>query len=128
MCRSSTRSRSCNLATSDRFIRFGLNISNIGAKMSYTETAKPGLHPDQPSTWPPSPWNLDEYNSDITFAFDANKLLVPTPPIYLCESIPAATISWTPRPVQFQIACEPDVGVAHGFFGPSAMRPERELL
>ncbi len=60
---------------------WGLNISNIGAKMSYTETAERDFLPANLRLGTAFKINLDDYNS-LTFTVDANKLLVPTPATY----------------------------------------------
>jgi hypothetical protein len=69
---------------------FGLNISNIGAKMSYSETAAQNFIPINLRLGPSFRLELDEYNS-ITFAVDVNKLLVPTPPVYYPDSLDPVT-------------------------------------
>ncbi len=58
----------------------GFNISNIGSKMSYTETQK-NFIPTNLRLGGALTLNIDDYNS-ITAALDLNKLLVPTPPFY----------------------------------------------
>ncbi len=60
---------------------WGLNISNIGAKMSYTETAQRDFLPANLRLGTAFTMLLDDYNS-LTFVLDANKLLVPTPPVF----------------------------------------------
>lgn len=62
-------------------LSFGADISNIGTKMSYTssQTIKDFL-PTNLRLGGAITTDLDEYNS-VTFTADANKLLVPTPPI-----------------------------------------------
>ena len=62
---------------------FGLNISNIGAKMSYsnTKTASDFI-PTTLRLGPSFTMDIDEYNR-VSVSFDLSKLLVPTPPIYL---------------------------------------------
>ncbi|MFT5183133.1 MAG: long-subunit fatty acid transport protein [Flavobacteriales bacterium] len=57
----------------------GLNISNIGAKMSYTATAERDFIPANLRLGTALTWKLDDYNT-LTLTADANKLLVPTPP------------------------------------------------
>ncbi|MCB0793499.1 MAG: type IX secretion system outer membrane channel protein PorV [Flavobacteriales bacterium] len=91
---------------------FGMNISNIGAKMSYSETAKQDFIPINLRLGPRFTYAFDDYNT-ISFHFDANKLLVPTPPIYARDS---AGIVTDPTTGEFQIASgkDPDVGVAQG--------------
>lgn len=72
------------LGDKDAILNFGLNISNIGAKMSYTETAERDFLPANLRLGTALTLELDEYNK-LTFTLDANKLLVPTPPVYSQE-------------------------------------------
>ncbi len=60
----------------------GADISNIGAKMSYTNTGTQDFIPTNLRIGSALTTDLDEYNR-FTFTLDANKLLVPTPPVYL---------------------------------------------
>jgi hypothetical protein len=60
---------------------WGLNISNIGAKMSYTNTDERDFIPTNLKLGAAITLNLDDYQQ-ITFTSDVNKLLVPSPPIY----------------------------------------------
>jgi len=61
---------------------FGMNISNIGAKISYSnDNTQKDFIPTNLRLGPSLLLNLDDYNS-LTFMLDVNKLLVPTPPIY----------------------------------------------
>jgi hypothetical protein len=69
----------------DAAFNWGLNISNIGAKMSYSESADRDFIPTNLKLGSALTMKLDEYNS-LTFTADANKLLVPTSPIYDQES------------------------------------------
>jgi hypothetical protein len=69
----------------DAAFNWGLNISNIGAKMSYSESADRDFIPTNLKLGSALTMKLDEYNS-LTFTADANKLLVPTTPIYDQES------------------------------------------
>lgn len=95
---------------------FGLNISNIGAKMRYTETAETDFIPINLRFGPAFTIDLDEYNS-LTFLFDANKLLVPTPPVYLLDSAGAVVLDpLTGRPAVAS-GRDPNVGVAAGMIG-----------
>lgn len=59
-------------------IAAGINISNIGAKISYTEGETKDFIPTNMKLGVSYKTEMDRYNT-ITFAFDANKLLVPTP-------------------------------------------------
>jgi len=64
----------------DMDLGVGLNISNIGSKVSYTETSIRDFIPINMRLGSSLNANIDDYNK-ISLAFDLNKLLVPTPPI-----------------------------------------------
>jgi hypothetical protein len=60
----------------------GLDISNIGAKISYSSTSNTAdFIPTNLRIGPTFTMDIDEYNR-LTIGVDFNKLLVPTPPIY----------------------------------------------
>lgn len=63
----------------------GFNISNIGSKVSYTNTGIKDFIPINLRFGGSFTMDLDEYNS-ITFLGDINKLLVPTPPVYAADA------------------------------------------
>lgn len=66
----------------------GLNISNIGAKISYTDNAtaqSKDFLPSQMRLGGSLKIHLDDYNT-ITFLTDLTKLMVPTPPIYKLDA------------------------------------------
>jgi hypothetical protein len=65
----------------DMDLAVGLNISNIGSKVSYTETARTDFIPINMRLGTALGADIDDYNK-ISLAIDMNKLLVPTPPIY----------------------------------------------
>ena len=56
----------------------GINISNIGSKISYTDGAHKDFIPTNLKLCLNYKTEMDQYNT-IALAFDANKLLVPTP-------------------------------------------------
>jgi hypothetical protein len=93
------------LGKKDLDIRAGFDISNIGAKMSYTETADRDFIPTNLRIGSGFTIHLDEYN-ELTWTINFNKLLVPTPPIYQEDTATG----------QYQIALgmDPDVGPAQG--------------
>ena len=62
-------------------LAFGGNISNIGSKLGYTETSDKDFIPINLRLGTAIGTEFDEYNK-MSFAFDINKLLVPTPPVY----------------------------------------------
>jgi len=55
----------------------GVDISNIGSKISYSTTGPTYFLPANLKVGIANTWNLDEVNK-LTFALDLNKLLVPT--------------------------------------------------
>lgn len=69
------------LGDKDAILNWGVNISNVGAKMSYTETAQQDFIPANLRIGAALTTLLDDYNA-LTVTLDANKLLVPTPPVY----------------------------------------------
>lgn len=74
------------LGDKDAIWNWGMNISNIGSKMSYTETAQRDFLPTNLKLGTALTMELDEFN-ELTFTVDANKLLVPTSPVYLDDEI-----------------------------------------
>ncbi|MBW8324508.1 MAG: type IX secretion system outer membrane channel protein PorV [Prolixibacteraceae bacterium] len=56
----------------------GIDISNIGGKISYTDGETKDFLPTNMRLGVSYKTEMDKYNT-ITFAFDANKLMVPTP-------------------------------------------------
>ncbi|GAB4114728.1 MAG: type IX secretion system outer membrane channel protein PorV [Thermoflexibacter sp.] len=61
-------------------VAFGLNISNIGGRMTYNNPTTADYIPTNLRLGTGITAEIDEYNK-LTFALDINKLLVPTPPI-----------------------------------------------
>lgn len=105
-----------NIFGQDAEIGVGINVSNIGAKMSYsTATGDKDFIPTNLKLGQATKLLLDEYNS-LTIITDFNKLLVPTPQID--EDGNKTT---------------PDVGVASGIFqsfndAPRGMEEELEEI
>ncbi len=64
---------------SDDLFAVGLNISNIGSKISYTETGQKYFLPTNLKVGVANTWYLDSYN-ELTATLDVNKLLVPSNP------------------------------------------------
>ncbi|MEA3443532.1 MAG: type IX secretion system outer membrane channel protein PorV [Bacteroidota bacterium] len=65
----------------DATFAFGVNASNIGSKISYTENADKDFIPANLKMGVCLTTEIDEYNS-FAFMVDVNKLLVPSPPMY----------------------------------------------
>lgn len=59
-------------------LNFGFVLSNLGTKISYTRSNDRDYIPANMGIGTSFEYNFDEHNS-LTFAFDINKLLVPTP-------------------------------------------------
>jgi len=96
-------------------LNFGFNVSNIGAKMSYTNTSKRDFLPCNLRMGTALSILPDEFNK-VTFALDFNKLLVPTPPIYDVDSTGSIVYDAEGNPAVLY-GRDPDVGVAAGIFG-----------
>jgi len=70
-----------SLFSKDAQLGVGINFSNIGTKMSYSQSQTSDFIPMNMRIGAATTINLDTYNK-ITVTLDLNKLLVPTPPIY----------------------------------------------
>ncbi len=70
-----------NLGQRECQLSWGLNVSNIGSKISYNEGNSSEFIPTNMRLGAALLVPIDDYNS-ITFAADANKLLIPTMPTY----------------------------------------------
>lgn len=62
-------------------LSFGAHLSNIGQKITYSAESNENFIPANFRLGSAFKTDLDPYNT-ITLAFDINKLMVPTPPIY----------------------------------------------
>ena len=79
--------RPVNFKTIDGEFAWGVTITNMGSKMSYTNAnSKTDFIPTNLRFGPTLKLNIDEYNS-LAFSLDINKLLVPTPPIYAKDTL-----------------------------------------
>lgn len=66
----------------DGIFAWGVNVSNIGAKISYSnDNTRKDFIPTNLRFGPSLTLDFDDYNK-MSFMIDFNKLLVPTPPIY----------------------------------------------
>ncbi len=98
----------------DGVFAWGLNISNIGTKISYNQTnIEKDFIPTNFRIGPSLKINIDEYNS-MTFMFDINKLLVPTPPIYLRDDSTGQFIVGADGEKVIDKGMNPDVSVVQG--------------
>lgn len=99
-------------------LAFGLNISNIGNKMSYSETSRTDFLPINLRLGPALTVDIDEYNS-LTFNADINKLLVPTPPVYKTVVDDEGKTTYVQENGEYVLFSgqDPNRGVAAGIFG-----------
>ncbi len=89
----------------DSKMAFGMNISNLGGKIGYTEENKVFI-PMNLRLGGALTMEIDEYNS-IAFTADLNKLLVPTPPEYTIDDEGNKVIEY---------GKSPDISVAGSIF------------
>tara|TARA_R110002072_G_scaffold173250_7_gene327898 strand:+ start:3846 stop:5132 length:1287 start_codon:yes stop_codon:yes gene_type:complete len=93
----------------------GMNISNIGNKMSYTDNQDNDFLPTNLRLGPSLKLDFDDYNS-MTFLIEANKLLVPTPALFLTDSTGTVVRDAGGNPVVVS-GRDPNVSVVNGIVG-----------
>jgi hypothetical protein len=98
------------IASKDLDLAVGANISNIGSKISYSETSVRDFIPINLRIGTAIGTDLDDYNK-ISFALDFNKLLVPSPPEYDVDG-------------EIVAGKDPDVGIVSGIFQSFSDAPE----
>jgi len=76
------------LGSKDAILGLGVQIANMGNKVSYTADQEKSFLPINMRLGGALTINMDDYNS-ISFMADVNKLLVPTPPVWATDSIGA---------------------------------------
>ena len=104
-------------------LTFGLNISNIGAKLSYSNEDNKDFIPINLKVGSAYRLWVDPYNS-FTFALDFNKLMVPTPPVYARDDNGAIIIDpGTNEPV-IERGKNPNRPLLSGMFGSFADAPD----
>lgn len=85
--------------TIDADFSWGVSINNIGSKMNYNEAnLDKDFIPTNLRFGPTLKLDIDDYNS-LAFSIDINKMLVPTPPVYLRDSITGAVVFKDGEPV-----------------------------
>jgi len=100
--------------TMDAEFAWGVFISNIGSKMSYTQSnIESDFIPTNLRIAPRLTMFIDDYNK-LSFQVDINKLLVPTPPVYARDS--SGNLIPVPGTDQYLIAAgmNPDVNPITG--------------
>jgi len=115
-------SKPIRIGGKDIDLAIGCNISNIGSKIKYTETATNDFIPINFRLGTALGADIDDYNK-VSIAFDLNKLLVPTPP----SDYDSRNNTWSS-------GMDPEVGVVSGIFqsfwdAPGGTKEEfRELM
>jgi hypothetical protein len=95
----------------------GVNISNIGNKISYSDDdPRANFIPINLRLGPTLTLFLDEYNT-MSFTLDFNKLLVPSPPIYKRDPITNAPIVDDDGNYEIEVGKDPYRSVVSGIFG-----------
>jgi hypothetical protein len=95
---------------------WGINISNIGAKISYSDdNTQRDFLPTNLRIGPSLTLDVDDFNR-LTFMVDFNKLLVPTPPQYEIDSISGEVIIDNNGNPVILNGRNPDVSVPVGMF------------
>lgn len=96
-------------------LRAGLNISNIGNKMSYSSgTLRRDFIPTNLKLGLSYTMDFDKYNS-LMIGCEFNKLLVPTPPVYQTDSNDRIMYDAANDPI-IAAGKNPDVSVVEGIF------------
>jgi|TARA_Y100000994_G_scaffold248327_1_gene255830 hypothetical protein len=111
----------------------GMNISNIGTKISYTEDDIRDFLPMNFKIGGRYTRNIDQYNS-LSVSIDINKLLVPTPPIYAVNEETGQPAQDENGNLLIEAGQDPNVSVISGIFqsfgdAPGGLSEEwRELM
>lgn len=101
----------------------GLNISNIGAKVRYSQNADKDFIPINMRLGAGFTFELDQYNS-ITILYDLNKLLVPSPPVFERDSLGQPVIDPSTGQQKILSGKNPDRGIVAGMFGSFSDAPD----
>lgn len=98
----------------DANISWGAAITNIGSKMNYNSASlEKDFIPTNLRFGPTLKLDIDDFNT-FAFSFDINKLLVPTPPIYLRDSVSGAIVYGTDGNPVVASGKSDDVGLVQG--------------
>lgn len=108
--------RDLDLGKTPSNLAFGVNISNIGSKITYSEIQYRSFIPINLRLGPALTMELDEYNK-LLFAVDFNKLLVPTYPLYALDSIGNYVIDTITKEKVIAKGKDPYRSVVSGMFG-----------
>jgi len=103
-------------------ISFGGNISNIGAKVTYSDQDNQDFIPTNLRLGSALKLDIDPYNT-ITFALDFNKLLVPSPPIYAMDDNGVIITDPSGNPI-IERGEDPNRNLLSGVFGSFSDAPD----
>jgi len=107
--------RPLEIPSYDALFSFGINISNIGSKISYTENIETDFIPINLRLGPSLTIDLDDHNT-MSLLVDLNKLLVPTPPIWKLDSNGLPVYAPDGKR-EILMGKDPNVSVVSGMFG-----------
>jgi len=99
----------------DAILNLGMNISNIGAKISYTDDAVKDFIPINLRFGQSLTFLLDDHNT-ISVLTDINKLLVPTPPVYETDVNGNPIFDEVTDEPKIESGKNPDVPIVTGMF------------
>jgi len=103
-------------------IAFGGSITNIGAKLSYSDENNKDFIPTNLRLGTAFKTNLDPFNT-LTIAFDMNKLMVPTPPVYEYDTNGVLVLDANGDPVIAR-GKDPNRSLISGMFGSFTDAPD----
>lgn len=103
-------------------LSFGGNISNIGAKVTYSNQDNKDFIPTNLRLGSALTTDIDPYNS-ITFSIDFNKLLVPSPPIYETDENGVILVDADDNPI-IAAGKDPNRNLLSGIFGSFSDAPD----
>jgi hypothetical protein len=103
-----------SMGSTDGEVRWGINISNIGNKISYSSsTIKKDFIPTNFRVGAGLTVELDDYNS-LAATLDVNKLLVPTPPVYAVDDSTGQPVYDQQGNLVIDMGLNPDVSPVQG--------------
>jgi len=106
------KSKEITVGGKNSYFAVGACISNLGAKITYSNSGVANFLPTNLRIGPSLTMNLDKYNK-IMFLFDMNKLLVPTPPLYELSKVNGSDSMKNGEPV-IEAGMDPNVGITQG--------------
>jgi len=109
------RSNEVEVGGKKSIIAGGICISNIGPKISYSNSGETDFLPTNLRVGPSLTMELDKYNK-LAFILDITKLLVPTPPVYKLDSSGSPVINKSTGQPVITAGQNPNVGPAQGIF------------